>query len=173
MATTDTARQAKRPVTVAAGPYGHPFHPILVTVPIGAWIASLVFDVVSRFADDAEVFAKGAYWLIAIGIIGALAAAVFGFLDLLTIPKGTVAFRTALTHMALNLSVTAAFVVSFLLRMGRVEEGNAVDVGLIVLSAVALAVLGVSGWLGGKMTYRYGIRVVDEETQAEGFVKKH
>lgn len=171
MASTDVARQAKRPVTVAAGPYGHPFHPILVTVPIGAWIASLVFDVVSRSAGEAEVFAKGAYWLIAIGIVGALAAAVFGFLDLLTIPSGTTAFRTALTHMSLNLTVVAAFVVSFLLRMDGVEEGREVDVGLIVLSAVALAVLGLSGWLGGKLTYRYGVRVADEETQAEGFVK--
>ena len=33
---------AKRPVTKLAGPYGHPFHPALVTVPIGAWVASLV-----------------------------------------------------------------------------------------------------------------------------------
>ena len=36
-------QQAKHPVTAAlAGPYGHPFHPILVTVPIGAWVASLM-----------------------------------------------------------------------------------------------------------------------------------
>ncbi|MGW0424100.1 hypothetical protein [Streptomyces sp. NPDC003015] len=41
-------QQAKRPVSAAlAGPYGHPFHPILVTVPIGAWVASLVFDIAS------------------------------------------------------------------------------------------------------------------------------
>lgn len=172
MASTDAARHAKRPVTVAAGPYGHPFHPILVTVPIGAWIASLVFDVVSRSAGEAEVFAKGAYWLIAIGVIGALAAAVFGFLDLLTIPSGTTAFRTALTHMSLNLAVVVVFVVSFLLRMDGVEDGREVNIGLIVLSASALAVLGLSGWLGGKLTYRYGVRVVDEETQAEGFVKR-
>lgn len=32
-----TAGVAKRPVSaLVAGPYGHPFHPILVTVPIGA-----------------------------------------------------------------------------------------------------------------------------------------
>ncbi|MFL6055426.1 MAG: hypothetical protein ACJ72W_21365 [Actinoallomurus sp.] len=36
---------AKQPVSAAlAGPYGHPFHPILVTLPIGAWVASLVFE---------------------------------------------------------------------------------------------------------------------------------
>src|SRR5947199_3175026 len=100
-----TTRPAKEPVTPLAGPYGHPFHPILVTVPIGAWVASLVFDVISRAGNDAAVFAKGAYWLVGIGIVGALVAAMFGFLDLFAIPTGTRAFKTALTHMSLNLSV--------------------------------------------------------------------
>ena len=30
--------QAKQPVTVLAGTYGHPLHPTLVTIPIGAWV---------------------------------------------------------------------------------------------------------------------------------------
>ena len=38
-----TSDRGKQPVSATlAGPYGHPFHPILVTVPIGAWAASLV-----------------------------------------------------------------------------------------------------------------------------------
>lgn len=170
MSSDDVQRHGKRPVTPAAGPYGHPFHPILVTVPIGAWIASIAFDIGSRFADDADVFATGAYWLVALGIAGALAAAVFGFLDLLAIPKGTPAFRTGLTHMALNLAVVVAFVVSFLVRHGGIDDPAETSIGLIVLSAVSLAALGLSGWLGGKLTYRYGVRVVDEQTQADGFI---
>jgi uncharacterized membrane protein len=38
-----------------------------------------------------------------------------------------------------------------------------------VPSLVALALLGVSGWLGGNLAYRYGDRVATEETQQEGF----
>ncbi|WP_202878223.1 DUF2231 domain-containing protein [Kribbella jejuensis] len=38
-----------------------------------------------------------------------------------------------------------------------------------MLSLIALAILGVSGWLGGKLAYRYGVRVADEQTQREGF----
>jgi uncharacterized membrane protein len=38
-----------------------------------------------------------------------------------------------------------------------------------VLAAVSLAVLAVSGYLGGKLAYRYGVRVADSATQAEGF----
>jgi uncharacterized membrane protein len=162
-------QRTKRPISAVAGPVGHPLHPALVTVPIGAWVASLVFDVVSRVADDPEVFATGAYWLIGIGVVGAAVAAAFGLMDLLVIPSGTPAHRTGLTHMVLNLGVTAAFAVSFLLR--RSDTDGEVSVGLIVLSAVALGALGLSGWLGGKLTYRYGVRVVEDEMQADGYVE--
>jgi uncharacterized membrane protein len=156
----------KRPVTALAGPYGHPFHPILVTVPIGAWVSAFVFDVASRLSDDPAAFARGAYWLIGIGVVGALGAAMFGFLDLLAIPTGTRAFRTALVHMALNLCVVVIFAVAFLLRGDHLEGSDGTPAGLIALSAVALALLGTSGWLGGRLTYRFGVRVVDETTQA-------
>lgn len=158
----------KRPVTVLAGPYGHPFHPILVTVPIGAWVCAFVFDVVSRLSDDPAVFTTGAYWLIAIGVVGAVGAAVFGLLDLLAIPAGTRAFRTALVHMVLNLGVVAIFAVAFMLRGDNLEADAGTPAGLIALSASALALLGVSGWLGGRLTYRFGVRVADETTQRHG-----
>lgn len=159
----------KQPNTPLAGPYGHPFHPLLVTVPIGAWVASLVFDIISRASDEnAAVFAEGAYWLIAIGVVGALAAALFGLLDLMGIPRGTVAHKTALMHMGLNLTVVLLFVINFLVRRNDGYEMAAGGLPL-VLSVLALGLLGVSGWLGGKLSYRYGVRVADEATQSEGF----
>lgn len=170
MATTP-AIDGKHPVTTLAGPYGHPFHPMLVTIPIGVWAASIVFDVVSHTGNDGAVFAKGAWWLIAIGIAGALVAAMFGFLDLFAIPTGTRAFKTALTHMSLNLIVVAVFALGLAARHSHLADRDGTPAGLVVLSIVAFAVLGVSGWLGGKLTYRYGVRVVDEATQAGAFTK--
>ena len=168
MTTPARSDNAKRPRTPLAGPYGHPFHPILVTVPIGAWIASLVFDIASRISDDdAEMFAEGAYWLIAIGILGALAAAIFGLMDLLTIPRGTAAFTTGLTHMGLNLAVVVIFVVNFFIR--KSDGYESVKPLHLTLTIIAILLLGASGWLGGKLAYRYGVRVADETTQAEGF----
>ena len=162
-------REAKRPVSLLAGPYGHPLHPVLVTVPIGAWVASFVFDLASRLSDEPVVFAKGAWWLVCLGLAGAVAAAMLGFLDLFAIPSGTRAFRTGLLHMALNLTVVVVFAGSLLARRDRLQQPDGVPVGLIAVSAVALAVLAVSGWLGGKLAYRYGVRVADEATQAQGY----
>jgi uncharacterized membrane protein len=167
-AVTTPQQRSKQPVTLLAGPYGHPFHPILVTVPIGAWVASFAFDLVSSGAGEPEVFVKGAFWLIGIGIVGALVAAVFGFLDLFAIPTGTPAFRTGLLHMTFNLVVVALFAVSFALRRDHLDEADS-TVGAVVVSAVALAILAVSGWLGGRLAYRYGVRVADDLSQAQGF----
>ncbi|WP_245569685.1 DUF2231 domain-containing protein [Gordonia shandongensis] len=158
---------AKQPVSAAlAGPYGHPYHPILVTVPIGAWVTSLVFDIGSHLVDDPDALARGARWLIAVGVIGALAAAIVGLLDLLAIPAKTTAMRTALAHMSLMLVVTVAFAAGF---WWRADAGGAVGTGPIVLSALTLALLAVGGSLGGRLAYRYGVRVADETTQAAGF----
>jgi uncharacterized membrane protein len=158
--------QAKRPVTGLAGPYGHPLHPALVALPIGAWIASLVFDVASHLVDQPQFLAQGSRWLIGIGVLGALAAASIGLLDLFAIPTGTPAFRTALVHMSINLGVTVAYAVGFVIRNHPTGPVGALP---LVLSVVALAALCVSGYLGGKLAYRYGVRVADEQTQAEGY----
>jgi hypothetical protein len=47
------------------------------------------------------------------------------------------------------------------------EQTDGVAIGLIILSGVALGVPTVSGWLGGQLAYRYGVRVAEESTQAE------
>jgi uncharacterized membrane protein len=167
-APVSTPNSAKRPRTPLAGPYGHPFHPVLVTVPIGAWVAAIVFQLASVISEeDAEMFAEGAYWLIGLGVVGALVAAVFGLMDLLTIPTGTRARKTAITHMSLNLAVVSLFVIDFLIRAS--EGYESVEAVNWALSLVAVALLGASGWLGGKLAYHYGVRVADEQTQAEGF----
>lgn len=168
---SDVDSHAKRPVSaVLAGPYGHPFHPILVTVPIGAWVASFVFDLGSHAASP-DALATGALWLVAIGVVGALAAATLGFLDLLAIPTGTPAHRTALLHMSINLAVTAAYALNFWWRSGQ-DGDAAVPTGPMLLSLVSLGALAVSGYLGGKLAYRYGVRVAAEAVQADGFTTR-
>ncbi|MEU6415418.1 DUF2231 domain-containing protein [Microbispora sp. NPDC046933] len=164
-------RHAKHPASAAlAGPYGHPFHPILVTVPIGAWTSSLAFDVASHVTRDPSFLARGAMWLIALGVLGAVAAAAIGTLDLFVIPPATRAFRTGVVHMLLNVLVTGAYAGNFLWRHAGDGPPGPVGAGMLALNAASLAVLAVSGYLGGKLAYHYGVRVADEVTQSEGFV---
>jgi uncharacterized membrane protein len=164
----DGEPRAKEPISsVLAGPYAHPFHPILVTVPIGAWVASVVFDVASRVNHgSSDALALGARWLLALGVLGALAAACVGFLDFLLIPAGTPVHRTAVRHMVLNLAITVGFAASFAWRLGA---NGPTAVGPLALSVVCLALLAVSGTLGGKLAYRYGVRVAADRVQAHGF----
>lgn len=167
MSVTQRMTRAKHPINAVAGPYGHPFHPIAVTLPIGAWVMSVIFDIVALAAEDGEAFAVGATTLVGIGLIGAVIAAILGLLDLTRLDAGTPARRTALTHMTLNLTATVLFAVSLIIRLidGPEEE----NVPAFIISVVALLIVGFSGWLGGKLAYRYGVRVASEDTQAEGF----
>jgi uncharacterized membrane protein len=167
MSETTPQQRAKRPRSAVAGPYGHPFHPILVTIPIGAWVASLIFDIIGLVSDDPEPWVAGARVLILIGLVGAVLAAGVGFLDYSQLARGTAARKTATVHMALNLAVTVLFVVNLLIRWS--SDDDEVSILGFILSIVGLGALGVSGWLGGKLSYRYGVRVADERTQTEGF----
>lgn len=159
---------AKHPASVVSGPYGHPFHPMLVTVPIGAWIGSFVLDIGSHVVDDGGALARGAWWMIAIGVIGAIVAALFGLLDLLRLPRRSTVLRQAMVHMVLNLAVVVAFVASFFWRMDR-GVGMETSGWQIALSAVTLAVLGASGWIGGQLSYRFGVRVARETDQSDAY----
>jgi uncharacterized membrane protein len=162
-------QEAKRPINAVAGPYGHPFHPILVTLPIGAWIASVVFDVASKIDESAPALVEGAYWLIGLGVVGAVVAAVFGLLDLFAIPSGTRARRLGLIHLALNVVTLGMFVGGFLWRSDSYDSARETSAAQLALSLGALALLAVSGWIGGMLAYRFGVRVADERTQAEGY----
>src|SRR6476660_2930008 len=83
-----------------AGPAGHPFHPFVVPVPIGAFVSSLIFDILTwTRADGLPYLVDGAFWRIGVGLVGALIAAAPGVLELRTIPRGASAFATAVTHL--------------------------------------------------------------------------
>lgn len=158
---------AKRPRTPIAGSYGHPVHPILVTIPIGAWTSSIVLDLVAMTSDDPGGLAEASAWLIGIGLVGAVLAAVWGAIDLSTLPRRTPVRKVGVTHALLNSAALVVFLVSLLLRRGDGFD----DVGVVpfVLSLVGIALVGASGFLGGKLAYTYGVRVADEQTQSEGF----
>ena len=165
-------QQIKEPATPIAGPYGHPFHPIAVTIPIGTWVASLLFDVASQRSDEPRVFARGSAELVKTGLVGGAGAAFLGFLDYLKIPKKSAAGVTATAHLALNVTCMALYALNLAQRERRLHAAGtrdaAVSANEIGLSLLALSLLGASGWLGGMLSYHFGVRVADERTQLEG-----
>src|SRR5436853_5065194 len=59
---------------------GHPLHPVLTDIPLGAWTAAFVLDAVEMFSGRQE-FSPGADAAIAIGLTGAVGSAVTGLTD--------------------------------------------------------------------------------------------
>jgi uncharacterized membrane protein len=136
---------------------GYPLHPMLVTVPIGAWFASLLFDIASYLVSRPGSLAEGSQWLIAIGVAGALASAVAGLVDMASVPAA--AFPTARNHMCINILLIFAYAGNFAWRYRTHSYGAPVGAGMLGLSAASFVGLMVSGYLGGRLTYRYHVRV--------------
>ncbi len=156
---------AHRPGVAVAGPYGHPFHAMLVTIPIGAFVATLAFDIAS-VAIEGRAYGRPALWLSAIGIVSGVVAAAFGLMDFRRLTTGTRAHATAVRHMILMDVVLVCFVVGFFIRRADPDQYlDGTPIAALVLSAFGVAVLLVGGWFGGKLSYSYGVRVADEQDQ--------
>jgi uncharacterized membrane protein len=139
----------------------HPIHPMLVPFPIGLWIFSLICDLVYAFDWGGPFWKDMAFISMAGGIIGALLAAVPGYLDYRSLTAPNVQ-RIAQWHLGINLSLVVVFALNMWLRMSD-EMGRALPV---LLSFVGVAMLGVSGWLGGELVYVRGVAVESQESIA-------
>ena len=124
-------------------PLGHPLHPALVAVPIGAWASATLFDLLG---DDA-----GGRRLTAIGCIAALPAALAGGTDWLSTDGEQ--RRVGLVHALLNDAALTCYTLSW-----RARRRGARSRGL-VLSLAGGGLLGAGAWLGGHLAYSLGVGV--------------
>lgn len=148
---------------------GHPLHPLLVHFPIALWGMSFVFDLLSLKLGPAMV--EAARYNVLGGIIAAVVAGLTGVLDYFThLRPGSPARRIGRYHAALNGLALGLFSASLILRWQL--KGAPVTPRLpIVLSAVGVAVLGISGYLGGVMVYNHGVGV--DLTRARHPIEPH
>jgi len=140
---------------------GHPIHPMLVSIPIGLWIFSLVADFIAMRSGAAETWHAAALYTMVGGIVGALAAAIPGLIDLMSLKDPGVK-STGIKHMAINLTIVALYVINAWMRVNN----SLTPTTSMILSVIAIAMLLVSGWLGGKMVYEAGVAVHTEELGA-------
>jgi len=134
---------------------GHPIHQMLIVFPLGLLATSFFFDI-GWLITKAENLGIVSYWMIMAGIIGALLAAVFGFIDWLAIPSNTRAKRIGALHGIGNVGVVLLFIGSWLLRRGDPATPPATA---LALSAIAVCIALVTGWLGGELVDRMAIGV--------------
>jgi nitrite reductase/ring-hydroxylating ferredoxin subunit/uncharacterized membrane protein len=137
---------------------GEPLHVILTDVPIGAWTVAITFDALDLIRNRRE-FSLAADTSLAIGLVGAAGAAVAGITDWSDVDPP--ARRVGLIHGLLNVSVTALFTTSLLLRKRKSRTGAR------VFAALGYAVLSYSAHLGGKMVYEQRVGV--DRTAGEVF----
>jgi uncharacterized membrane protein len=136
---------------------GHPVHPMLIVFPLGLLATAVIFDIVYLVSGNSQ-WTVVAYYMIGAGIIGGLAAAVFGWLDWIAIPRGTRARRIGLWHGVGNVVVVALFILSWVLRR---ETPEVPPTGAIVSGLAAVVIALVTAWLGGELVDRLGVGVDD------------
>jgi uncharacterized membrane protein len=137
--------------------FGHPIHPMLVPFPLAFFTGALVTDVVySRTAN--LMWQYFSIWLITAGLVMGALAAVTGLIDYLG-DRRVRQRRPATPHMILNV---LAMLLSLLNAFVHSRDGwTAVVPQGLILSAVVVLILCVSGWLGGALTYRHGVGVAE------------
>ena len=144
---------------------GHPLHPVLTDVPIGAWTTALVFDTLeagSRGWPWQQTARRRADDAILVGIVGAVGAALAGLTDWQHTDGK--ARRTGLAHAALNTVALGLYTGSLVMRR-RGSRGTGRS-----LAAAGFGVLIASAWLGGRLVYRERIGIDHaQREEPEGF----
>ena len=149
---TAVNHQGDQAMRTPASVAGHPIHPMLVPLAIGLWIFSFVCDLFLLSGRGGAWPTVALYTMVG-GIVGALLAAIPGLIDLLSLPPGP--RKTAIIHMSINLIVVGLFAVNAWMRLRQPESLGTP----MLLSAIGLGLLVISGWLGGKLVYEHGVGV--------------
>jgi uncharacterized membrane protein len=138
---------------------GHPVHALLVPVPMVCFIATLVTDIV-YWRTAAMMWADISAWLLVVGLIFSLFAAIAGLVDFFG-DRRIRELRAAWIHALGNIAALVLSIFNALIHT-RDAYTSVVPSGLI-LSALVVAILLVTGWNGWTMVYRHGVGVRQRE----------
>ena len=136
---------------------GHPLHPVLTDLPIGAWTTALVLDAVAATTRERGM-ARAADVAIGVGLAGAVGAAVTGLTDWAETDGRS--RRTGLLHGLMNLSATMLYAASYLLRRNGARSAG---------QTCAVAGYGVAigaAYFGGNLVYDQRVGVMHATVEA-------
>lgn len=150
----------------------HPIHPMLVPIPIGAFVLALLGDILHTVSPEDPFWYEFSYACIGIGVVFALLAATAGAIDYFGVRMSAKAFRTATLHALLNLAVVALYGASFFLRRDEAAMTETRWPFALGLAVLGFGLLGVSGWLGGKLAYEHRVGVIEPAEAPPADVRK-
>ncbi|MBW3631386.1 MAG: Rieske 2Fe-2S domain-containing protein, partial [Chloroflexi bacterium] len=124
---------------------GHSLHAAVIPVPVGAWSATMLFDLMGE--------ERAADLTLGLGLVGAVGAAVTGAAQWQDTTNQEAPRRLGALHALLNVAATGLMAGSWLMRrQGQRTSG-------VALSSLGLGVNLASAWLGGELAYELGIGV--------------
>lgn len=132
---------------------GHLLHSVLAPIPIGAVVMAFGADIALMVTTE-PFWGKAAKWLLLGALVSGILTAVVAIIDMIGISRAQTT-SIGVGHRigdALVLSVTG---VNYLLR----TDGDAGSGYGIILTAAAVLLVMLSGWLGGTLTVHRGIDV--------------
>lgn len=142
---------------------GHPLHPMVVPIPIGALILALAADI-GFWITQNPFWTSAATWLLLATLVSGAVAAVLGVIELMGLGRART-LGIGLAHGAGNILLLALTLWNYRLHLGTPEQ--AYPYGLII-SAVAVVLVMLTGWLGGEMSFRHGVGVSRRIGAGEG-----
>ncbi|MDZ5447305.1 Rieske 2Fe-2S domain-containing protein [Micromonospora sp. 4G57] len=129
---------------------GHPLHPAMVQVPVGAWISAAVVDLMPGQRRAATA-------LVGVGTVSALPAAVAGLNDWASLTRDQ--RRIGLAHAASNTIGVALYASSLAARLnGRHGLGRA-------LAYLGLSAASTGAYLGGHLAYKQGAQTTQSVSE--------
>jgi uncharacterized membrane protein len=134
---------------------GRPLHAMLVPFPIVCYVATLATDI-AYWRTAAMLWADISAWLLLIGVIFSLFAATAGLIDFCG-DRRIRELRAAWIHGLGNIAVLILSIFNTLIHT-RDAYTSVVPSGLI-LSALVVAILLVTGWNGWTLVHRHGVGV--------------
>ncbi|TMC78259.1 MAG: Rieske 2Fe-2S domain-containing protein [Chloroflexi bacterium] len=124
--------------------FGHPLHPAITDVPIGAYVVALVLDLSGQRAAATAA--------IGVGIVFMVLAALAGYADYIDLEEKPQRFGTV--HSSLMLVALVFYLISFVMRLGAVPSPAEVW-----LSVVGFVIVITSAYAGGELVYNLGTQV--------------
>lgn len=140
------------------GKPGHPLHPLLAHVTMGAYVTGAVLAVLGRLGVSEPSLAKGWWLAILVGLASSAATAVTGAADFFALGSRNPARRTTIAHIALMMPSIPAFALTLVRGHAGYVKG-AIGTLPLALTLVGLTLVMLGGFVGGKLVFTHGLRV--------------